>query len=67
MKKVFLVIAGLGLTSSAILTNVKLGDEKTVHSALSYNELYILGDSLSDTGSLVGAASEILKEFQIQD
>lgn len=60
MKKIFLIIAGLGLTSSVVLTNVKLSNEQNLTNG-KFQQMYVLGDSLSDSGALVGLGSQLLR------
>lgn len=56
MRKVFLVFAGLQLTGALFLTNINATSEGTSNK---FHQLYVLGDSLSDNGAIVGAGSEV--------
>lgn len=56
MKKVFLILAGLHLTGAFFLTNINSTSKTTSNK---FHQLYVLGDSLSDTGAIVGAGSEV--------
>lgn len=69
MKKIFLIIAGLGVTSSVVLTNVQLSNEQvSQHSrSVDFQQMYVVGDSLSDSGALVGLGSQLLKEILGQE
>lgn len=57
MKKVFLIIAGLQLTSAIVLSNINLANKQ--NESVKYHQIYVLGDSLSDNGALVGAWSAL--------
>ncbi|MCL6428907.1 Phosphatidylcholine-sterol acyltransferase [Spiroplasma sp. JKS002669] len=65
MRKLLLIFAGLELASSIILLNLSLINQtpnKTIiDNSVNYHQLYVVGDSLSDNGAVVGAGSEILK------
>lgn len=68
MKRVFLFVAILGIISSSILINIKLKVNNKFFNnenafVKKYNQLYVLGDSLSDTGSLVGAINDLGSNF----
>lgn len=67
MKKAFLIISSIGFISSIILTNIKFINQK-VSIQQPYHQLYVVGDSLSDTGTLVKAASQFLdKPFSLDE
>lgn len=56
MKKVFLILAGLQLTGSLAVANLNWSHQQD---GQSFHQIYVLGDSLSDNGALVGARSEV--------
>lgn len=63
MKKFFIFISALGLTSSLVLTNVRFSEIKPFVANEKFKQIYILGDSLSDTGALLGAGNQILQSI----